>query len=522
MVQGYGGGYGKVGGNRRRGGSGAWQWMLIGFFPGVLCGGILLFGLVLAGLFEGFSLSQATPIVPPTQAVIVVTATQDPGQPSATPVVITTTPQPTQQAQAPQMALPTATEAQNMMRQQLIASQTAQAAGVNTSGTSDLSENIAPDVPQPTTQVQVNTTGTTTTTANTNANTNPGTDSGNPAYQNFANLATDLVPIPGGVFTMGTDALEVFEAAEACVSRDGGTCDPSYGQDSTPPFQAQIDPFQMERTEVTFQQYVAFLNYLRSTGQTHLNGCDGNICIQTVNEINDLGAITFDSANYNINAALNQYPVYAVTWFGAKAYCDALGRRLPTEAEWEFAAKGQTNRIYPWGDEWSVQLAKTNRPEGQSPGPVPVASYPNGSPFGILDMAGNVAEWTSDWYDEFTYQRLSNQTQPVSNPSGPTIALEKTVRGGSWDAVPFFARTVHRQHWFPLPDSNTDPFPRWVGFRCAADLDSNAAVAPAIVDPATLGTNTQNVTPNVPGVPTIPAAETGSETETQPGDGSRG
>ncbi|PJF33776.1 MAG: hypothetical protein CUN57_01270, partial [Phototrophicales bacterium] len=157
------------------------------------------------------------------------------------------------------------------------------------------------------------------------------------------------VSIPGGTFTMGTTPSEVVQAVEECTTRDAGACVAAYGEDSYPAHPVTLNPFLMETTEVTFAQYVTFLNV--KGPNSHLNGCAGFPCIETRNENPD-AVVTFDSANYSIVETLAEHPVYGVTWYGAREYCEAIGRRLPTEAEWERAARGDDGRIYPWGNTW--------------------------------------------------------------------------------------------------------------------------------------------------------------------------
>ena len=121
------------------------------------------------------------------------------------------------------------------------------------------------------------------------------------------------VSIPGGTISMGTTPVEVAEAVNECT-RDGGTCEASYAFDSYPAHDVTVDSFQMEITEVTFDQYVAFLN-VRGP-DTHVNGCAGFPCIQTQNESPD-APIIFDGTNYSIGAGLRPHPVYGVTYYGA-------------------------------------------------------------------------------------------------------------------------------------------------------------------------------------------------------------
>lgn len=513
--------------NRRRG-SGAWQWLVIGFIPGILCGGMLVLALALGGLFQGFGAStEATPL-PATQVVLVVTATPDPmasdeEAATQTPFVITATPEPTAEIVEVEVVAATAT---------LATALDDETADDETEDQDDVTtvELVPSDTTSDgdTTADTTDTTTTDTTATDTTATDTTATDDlfdtslTTPAIPEvLASQLTTMVTIPGGTYTKGTTPAEVLVAVDECVNRDAGACLPQYGEDASPPYQVSLDAFAMEVTEVTFEQYIAFLNWLRTQGRNHLTGCDGFICIQTINE-NPNAAITFDSANYNAPPGLLNHPAYGVTWYGANAYCNAIGRRLPTEAEWERAARGDDGRIYPWGNTFDPNLTKTRIPRDAPPGTVPVGSFMAGaSPYGVLDMAGNVAEWVSDWYSEDYYNQLANQPQPVVDPQGPPIALQKVLRGGSWDGLPFFARTVHRQSWFPAPDSVNDNYPRWVGFRCVGEVSSPEATSGGGVDPSTLGsvpsTDTNDTTGDSPSAqPTLPAPP---EAEEQPQDG---
>lgn len=405
--------YGQLG--RRRGGG--WQWTLLGVVLASLCWILAIFALVAAGIFQldGQEVAAAsTPLVitsePVVQTqivteVVIVTATPEPATPTPDQPLIAFSPTPTTE--------------------------------------------IAPSAP---------------------------TDSSSPLAQTtssqaavqvpdfLASIASPMVTIPAGTFTMGTTPNEVAQAVTQCLNRDVGQCQAAYGEDSYPAHQVTLDAYQIETTEVTLSQYVAFLNYLGPN--SHINGCDGFPCAAIVND-DERSSITFDAANYDIPDVAANYPMYLVTWYGAKKYCETLGRRLPTEAEWERAARGEDGRIYPWGNEWSTALAKTSRPVDETQSSVPVGSYPLGrSPYGLLDMAGNVAEWVNDWYGATYYSEQAANPALSTNPTGPITGIEKVVRGGSWPDVPFFSRSVHRQSWQP-----TEPAP-WIGFRCAASVQA--------------------------------------------------
>jgi len=160
-----------------------------------------------------------------------------------------------------------------------------------------------------------------------------------------------------------------------------------------------------------------------------------------------------DMTFYN-DSKYDQYPVIYVSWDEADAYCGWAGRRLPTEAEWEKAARGTDGRAYPWGNqEPSCLLANY---ESCGFGAQPVDSYTSGaSPYGALDMFGNVWEWVQDWYGSDYYK-----TSPERNPTGPTNGDYKVVRGGSWNDDAYYLRSANRSYY--LPDSRYLN----VGFRC--------------------------------------------------------
>ncbi len=208
--------------------------------------------------------------------------------------------------------------------------------------------------------------------------------------------------------------------------------------DERPQHRVRIGAFYMDTYEVTVARYEKFLD---ATGH-----------------------VRPDFWPYDETRDYAERPVVGVDWSGAQAYCEWAGKRLPTEAEWEYAARGQDGRPYPWGDatptgavanvgkSWSYKFYKDRlEPVGSRAGAT--------SPFGIHDMAGNVWEWVADWYDAKYYA-----ASPGENPPGPRDGKMKVLRGGSWNFAGKYSRTASRLR-YELRHRAAD-----IGFRCARDV----------------------------------------------------
>ena len=222
-----------------------------------------------------------------------------------------------------------------------------------------------------------------------------------------------LLYVPAGAFTMGAE--------------DGYS-------DERPVHQVTVSAFWVDQTEVTTGMYA----------QCEAAGACRRPARKNSNVI-DL---------YYGSERTSSYPVIFIAWQDAVDYCTWVGRRLPMEAEWEKAARGDDARPYPWG---------ITPPDGTlltfdrlTPDPVATGSHPLGaSPYGALDMAGNVMEWTADWYDEAYYS-----ISPAVDPVGPETGTHRVVRGGSWAYNTMGVRSAHR--FIQAPEE-----PRFdLGFRC--------------------------------------------------------
>jgi formylglycine-generating enzyme required for sulfatase activity len=224
-----------------------------------------------------------------------------------------------------------------------------------------------------------------------------------------------MMLVPSGAFTMG--------------SHDGD-------DDEKPVHRVELDAFYMDTYEVTTARYQNFMNAIVRARPKYWTN--------------------------TIPVSQGQKSVIGVDWHDAEAYCTHYSKRLPTEAEWEKAARGTDERTYPWGDDApTARYANLDNCCDFNEYKVLTnvgSKHAGMSPYGIHDMAGNVWEWVADWYDEDYYQR-----SPAKNPSGASSGQAKVLRGGSWFNRPFVLRSANRG-WSSASDRNGD-----IGFRCAQD-----------------------------------------------------
>jgi serine/threonine-protein kinase len=228
-----------------------------------------------------------------------------------------------------------------------------------------------------------------------------------------------MVAVTGGTFKMGAT---------------GG----NYEADETPPHFVTVNPFYIDVVEVTVAQFARFANGSGYVSEAERKG----------------DATTWRTFNV---ADRQRHPVTHVSWNDAATFCRYYGKRLPTEAEWELAAKGYSENVYSWGNSFSAERVNTReRGAGQ---PIPVGDLSNATPFGAYDMIGNVWEWVADWYGGGYYGE-----SPASNPGGPGSGQERVIRGGSFKSLGDRATTTIRRKAFP--DGWSDD----IGFRCVRNV----------------------------------------------------
>ena len=244
-----------------------------------------------------------------------------------------------------------------------------------------------------------------------------------------------MVDVPEGEFLMG--------------SMDGDAFD-----HEKPEHLVYLDAYWIYQHPVTNAQFAAFVEAVNYTTTAELNGSSRVRVDGMFTPVTGAYWAAPEGPSSDLVGREN-HPVVHVSWFDAEAYCEWAGGRLPTEAEWEKAARGTDARRFPWGNQ-SPTCRLANNDEQCFGGTSPVGSTPDGaSPYGALDMAGNVWEWITDWYAENYYSR-----SPYKNPTGPEFGEFRVTRGGFWNLVERFQRVTHRGI------SEPDKVISNQGFRC--------------------------------------------------------
>ncbi|MBN2393555.1 MAG: SUMF1/EgtB/PvdO family nonheme iron enzyme [Anaerolineae bacterium] len=263
-----------------------------------------------------------------------------------------------------------------------------------------------------------------------------------------------MVYVPAGEFRMGSTDAEVNAAIEHC-KQILGDCPPEKTEDEQPMHTVVLDSFWLDRTEITNEQYA--------------------MCVAS-------GVCEAPIYDYEADGFIGeQQPAVSIDWHNAAAYCTWVGARLPTEAEWEYAARGPEGHLYPWGNNfdgtklnycdencysaWAdenyyIEWADKNINDGYAFA-APVGSFPEGRSWvGALDMAGNVWEWVADWYAPYA-------SESQTNPEGPTQGQYRVIRGAGWGGIQSGVLSSNRQYMSPT-ETRAD-----LGFRCVATRDQN-------------------------------------------------
>lgn len=234
----------------------------------------------------------------------------------------------------------------------------------------------------------------------------------------------------------------LIPAGKAAIGRNNESLD------SRPMHIVTLDAFLIDKHPVTNRMFSSFLNEMGNQAEGATKWYDDTA---------KNARLKWSGNSWLVMRNYSEHPIVSVSWYGAAAYCRWVGGRLPTEAEWEKAARGSDDRIYPWGDE-APSYDHANY-QGCQVSTSPVGSFPKGaSSFGLLDMAGNVWEWVSDWYGHDYYANGL-----LINPRGPDTGSTKVMRGGSWFNIDRHLKVSYRSY------SNPGTRTANLGFRCVVD-----------------------------------------------------
>ena len=254
--------------------------------------------------------------------------------------------------------------------------------------------------------------------------------------------------IPAGEFIMGSTPEQIVAAAGMDIWGH-----PDMLVRETPQFCAFVPDYYLGVYAVTNEQFAAFLSDTRPTLAQ---------LTRWAPTLERILAPASAGEPYRVTPGFERHPAIHVSWFGAGAYCRWAGLRLPTEIEWEKAARGADGRLFPWGNEWrddALRWHAGNRREGETT--APVDAFPQGrSPYGLFQMAGNVDEWCADWFQWDSYRRYA-----TGDLRPPATGEERVVRGGT-------CLRWQRHHFRCAMRRGNDPAVvnvLYTGIRCACD-----------------------------------------------------
>lgn len=259
-----------------------------------------------------------------------------------------------------------------------------------------------------------------------------------------------MVLIPAGAFRMGTSEADIARLLQLCPR-----CAPDHFKDETPARRIHLDAFHIDKYPVTVRLFALFADKARYRTLAERAGWGW---VLEAEKWRQSSGASWRLPNGQ-SAAPGDHPVTQVAWEDADGYCRWAGKRLPTEAEWEKAARGADGLLYPWGDSWQGERLIHKENSRGSTHPVRRSYLAHDSPYLASDLAGHVWEWVADWYSKDAYRRGA-----ARNPRGPYTGTERVKRGGAYNvATPLAFRTAFRDYHNPAIRNNIS------GFRCAAD-----------------------------------------------------